>query len=227
MSMLEDLLTNTLVTGAQGQTGSYVDFGIRTNRRSLDVTDLNEALATCRKYKPKVILHLAADTDFDRCERDPEYSYMANGIGTYNMAIAAKEVGAKLVYISTAAVFDGMKNSPYNETDIPSPHNYYGRAKYLGELAIQGMLTDYLIVRVCWVFGGGPQKDQKFVAKIIKQLSSKNEIMAVDDKRGSPSYGKDVINGIKELLRKDEKGIVHLVNEGTPTRFDIAVEIEK
>src|SRR5436190_14582082 len=99
--------SRTLITGAKGMVGNYVDFGFRMNRRSLDITDLDEVLKICKKYKPQIIIHLAAETDVGRCERDPQYSYFVNSIGTYNMCIGAKEVGAKFIYISTSAVFDG------------------------------------------------------------------------------------------------------------------------
>jgi dTDP-4-dehydrorhamnose reductase len=215
-----------LVTGASGMVGSYVDFGIKTDHRSLDITDLGEVLRVCELHKPKVILHLAAETDVDRCERDPEHAYAINSIGTYNMAVAAKNFGAKLVYISTAGVFDGEKKGPYEEGDEPNPQNYYGRSKYIGEMVVRSMLKDYIIARAGWMFGGGPGKDQKFVAKIIKQLDQP-EIKAVNDKIGSPTYAKDLISGIKKLLVADKKGTYHLSDKGVCSRYDVAVEIVK
>lgn len=216
--------SNTLTTGSNGMVGSYLNFGIKTDRRSLDITDLKEVLSVVNKYKPNIILHLAAETDVDRCERDPQYAYFINSIGTYNIALAAKQVGAKLVYISTNAVFDGKKKTPYQENDIPNPQNYYGHSKFLGEAAIKEILKDYLILRVSWMFGGGPSKDQKFVAKIINQIKNPEikEIRAVTDQIGAPTFGKDLLEGIKILLEKEEKGIFHLPNQGIASRYDIA-----
>ena len=219
-------LEKVLITGANGMVGSYVDFGIKTSRRSLDITDLNEVLSVCRKYKPSAILHLAAETDVDRCERDPEYAYMVNAVGTYHMAVAAKELGIKLIYVSTAGVFDGTKKTSYNEKDVPNPQNYYGRTKFLGELAVRGILDNYIIARVCWMFGGGPEKDQKFVAKIIKQLGNK-EIKVVTDQIGSPTFGKDLITGIKKLISQDARGIYNLANSGVCSRYQFAEMIVK
>ena len=223
---MKNIFDETLTTGAEGMVGSYVDFGYKMGRRSIDITDLNEVLAVCRKYKPKAIIHLAAETDVDRCERDPQYAYLVNSIGTYNMAIAAKEVGAKFVYISTSAVFSGLKKKPYEETDEPDPQSYYGRSKLLGEIIVKNILKDYIIGRVCWMFGGGPKKDQKFVAKIIRQISQP-EINVVTEKYGSPTYGKDLIGAIKKLITKEEVGIFHLSNEGTPSRSEVVSEIIK
>lgn len=219
-------LNKVLITGSDGMVGSYADFGIKTNRRSLDVTDLNEVMSVCKKYKPEAIIHLAAETDVDRCERDPEYAYMVNAVGAYHMAVAAKELGVKLVYVSTAGVFDGKKKTSYTEKDTPNPQNYYGRSKFLGELAIQGVLSNYIIARVCWMFGGGKDKDQKFVAKIIRQLD-KPEIKVVTDQIGSPTFGKDLMSGIKKLLKEDARGIYNLANAGVCSRYEFAEEIVK
>ncbi|MBU1255832.1 SDR family oxidoreductase [Patescibacteria group bacterium] len=223
---METDFSKVLVTGSSGMVGSYVDFGIKTDHRSLDVTDLSEVLRVSEFYKPKVIFHLAAETDVDRCERDPEHAYLVNSIGTYNMAVAARNLGAKLVYISTAGVFDGTKKEPYTEEDEPNPQNYYGRSKYLGELIVKSVLKDYIIARAGWMFGGGPEKDQKFVAKIINQLD-KPEIRAVNDKIGSPTYAKDLISGIKKLLVAGRTGIFHLSSKGVCSRYDVALSIVK
>jgi len=204
--------------------GSYADFGIRTDRRTLDITDLKEVLMVVHSHKPEAIIHLAAETDVDRCERDPEHAYMTNSIGTYNMATAAKELGIKMVYVTTAGVFDGKKEGPYTEDDEANPQNYYGRSKYVGDLIVKGMLKNYIIARVCWMFGGGPDKDQKFVAKIIKQLH-KPEIKAVTDQVGSPTFGKDLMGAIKKLLEADEKGVFNLANAGSCSRYEFAKEI--
>lgn len=226
MSIMQDKI---LVTGSGGMVGSYVDFGIKTDHRSMDVTDLKEVLNTFEKYKPRAVLHLAAETDVDRCERDPDYAYKVNSLGTYNLAVACKKYGAKLVYISTAGVFDGQKDGAYTEEDEPNPQNYYGHSKFLGELAVKGMLKDYLILRVCWMVGGGPDKDQKFVAKIIRQLLDKKtkEIKAITDQAGAPTFGKDLVRAAKILIEKDEKGIFHLANSGKTTRYGVAEFVVK
>jgi dTDP-4-dehydrorhamnose reductase len=223
----DEILSRTLITGADGMLGSYVDFGIKTNKRSLDITDIDETLSVIQKHKPLVILHLAAETNVERCERNPGYAYLVNSLGTYNIATAAKKVGAKLVYVSTSAVFNGQKKSLYKENDECDPQSYYGRSKYLGEVIVKGMLKDYIIARTCWLFGGGEEKDQKFVAKIIKQIQNPKteEIVAVEDGLGSPTYGKDIIEAIKRLITEDEAGIFHLVNKGAVSRYEVVKKI--
>jgi dTDP-4-dehydrorhamnose reductase len=222
----DNILSHTLITGAKGMVGSYVDFGMKMDHRSLDITDLGDALNVCRKLKPKVILHLAAETDVERCERDPQYAYFVNSIGTYNMCVAAKDVGAKFIYISTSAVFDGTKKESYNESDTPDPQNYYGRSKFLGEVIVKSVLEDYIIARVAWMFGGGKDIDQKFVAKMITQMT-KDEVKVIQGLSGSPTYGKDLIEALKKLICDGKKGIFHLSNSGKASRFDIVSEIAR
>lgn len=222
-----DILSKTLITGTKGMVGSYVDFGIRTDRSSLDIKDFNKTKEVIQRWRPMVIIHLAAETDMERCEQDPNHAYMVNAVGTYNVTTAARSVGAKMVYISTDAVFDGLKGTPYLKDDEPNPQNFYGMSKYIGELVVRGMLSDYAIVRTGWVFGGGPQKDKKFVAKIIRQLarSDVNEIKVVTDLRSSPTFGKDLVNILKHLILYKKKGVFHVVNQGICSRYDIAREV--
>lgn len=210
-----------LITGSGGMVGSYVDFGIKTDRTSLDITDFNAVMKTVRRHCPQAIIHLASETDVDVCERDPDHAYLVNSIGAYHIATAALDVGAKLAYVSTAGVFDGEKDGPYTETDTPNPQNFYGRSKYLGELIVRGMSENYIIARACWMFGGGPQKDKKFVSKIIKQLGHA-EIKAVTDAYGSPTFGKDFVEALKQLLADDAAGVFHLSNKGSCSRYEVA-----
>ncbi len=214
----------TLITGGDGMVGSYIDFGIKTDRHELDVTNLEAVMAAVKKHKPKIILHLAALTDLDVGEKNPTLAYHINTIGTYNVALAARAFKAKLVYISSTGVFDGTKKSPYTEKDVPNPQNYYGHSKYAGELIIQSMLKDYIIARACWMFGGGPARDKKFIAKIVAQLNKPEttEIKALNDVKGSPTFGKDLGNALKKLIAKNARGVFHLTNKGTCTRFDVA-----
>lgn len=220
------ILDTTLITGADGMVGSYVDFGIKTDHKELDVTDLDQVMRVVKKRKPEAIIHLAAMTDVDACEREPQRAYLVNSIGTYHLALAAKSVGAKLVYISTAGVFDGEKKAPYSEKDAPHPQNVYGHSKYLGEIAVRQLLDNYIIARASWMFGGGQSRDKKFVAKIIGQLDQP-AVKAVNDKFGSPTFGKDIVAAVARLIVQNKKGLFHLSNTGRASRFDIAVEIVK
>lgn len=212
-------LDRVLTTGAGGTIGRYVDFGIRPGRKVLDVTNLEQVRQVCKEQKPEAVLHLAGEANVDQAEREPDKAYFLNAVGTYNLALAAREVGFKLVYISTSGVFDGLESGPYKADDRPNPINHYGHSKYLGELAVGGLLKDYLIVRTDWVFGGGPLGDKKTVSKTIANLKEK-EIPGVSDQHGSPTYAKDFVAGIRELLSQDATGIRHVVNSNPASPFE-------
>lgn len=193
------------------------------NRDDLDVTNLQAVMTECRKSRPGIILHLAALTDLSECEKDPLRAYLVNTAGTYNMALAAQTIGAKLVLISTSGVFDGDKEGLYVETDVPNPVNVYGHSKYLAELAVIAMLEDHLIVRTSWIFGGGKGKDKKFVGKMVAQRDAAG-VYAVVDRFGSPTYAKDLAGAIMQLLEEKRRGIVHL-GGGVATRYEVAREV--
>jgi dTDP-4-dehydrorhamnose reductase len=214
---------NILITGGDGALGSYCDFGMRMSRDEFDITDLNAVMKMCAEKKPKAIVHCAALTDLSHCEKNHDKAYMVNAAGTYHMALGARSVGAKLVYISTSDVFDGGKKEPYTEKDIPNPTTAYGRSKHLGELAVAGILDDYVIMRISWMFGGGPGKDNKFVGKLLAQ-GEVSQIRAVTDKRASPSWGKDIAGAIQKLIEEDARNIYH-VGGGVATKYEIAQEL--
>jgi dTDP-4-dehydrorhamnose reductase len=178
------------------------------------------------EHQPQVIIHLAGATDMKRCEEEPEYAYALNVRGTYNVARVARAVGSTMVYASTSRVFKGDKETPYAEDDVPEPETHYGRTKHIGELITAALVPRHIIARTAWVFGGGRDRDNKFYGSVIRQLiESKDEIVALNDVHGSPTYGKDFIKAIKELLEKGQYGIFHIANAGGATRFDIAVAL--
>lgn len=213
--------SSVITTGASGMIGSYVDFGMRPPQSELDVLDREATMRFVMAHKPRAIIHLAGATDMERCEREPEYAFMLNAVGTYNIAQAARKAGATLVHISTSRVFRGDKEGPYAEDDMPDPQTTYGHSKYLAETIVRSLAPDPLIVRTCWVFGGGPERDDKFYGKVLRQLNGP-EISALDDVRGSPTFGKDLISAIKRLLEGGKRGTFHIANAGIATRYDIA-----
>lgn len=224
-----------LVTGVGGMVGSYVSEVFRNDELlltdvvdgfvQLDVRDAAAVMKAVALAKPDIVLHLAAATDVDRCEQEPDWAYHTNAIGTQNVALACQAQGTILVYISTAGVFWGDKFEPYIEFDAPNPANIYGRSKLAGEQIVSSLLHRYYIVRAGWMIGGG-KKDKKFVAKIARLIfEGKNTIRAVDDKLGSPTYGKDLLAGIRRLLDTEYYGLYHMVNKGCCSRYEVALKI--
>ena len=216
-------MKDILITGGEGALGSYCNFGTQLSRSDLDITDFNAVMKVCADKRPKVIVHCAALTDLSFCEQNPDKAYLVNAAGTYHVALGARSVGAKLVYISTSDVFDGTKQEPYVPEDTPNPTTVYGHSKHLSELAVQVVLDDYIIMRISWMFGGGRERDNKFVGKLLRQ-GAVPEIRATTDKKASPSWAKDIAQAVRRLITEDKRGIYH-VGGGTATKYDMAREL--
>ena len=225
-----------LVTGAGGMVGSYVPEVFRDREFILtdildgfvflDVRDPAAVMAQVASARPDLVMHLAAATDVDRCEQEPDWAYASNAIGTQNVALACLEHNIPLVYISTAAVFSGDKPDPYTEFDIPRPANLYGNSKLAGENIVASLLQRYYIVRAGWMIGGG-EKDRKFVGKIARLIcEGKNPLKVVNDKWGSPTYAKDLLTGIRRLIQTGYYGLYHMVNKGCCSRYEVALLIQ-
>jgi dTDP-4-dehydrorhamnose reductase len=231
---------NVLVTGAGGVLGTAVcaelqHLGHRPLKTdvwpdsesniNLDITDADRVEAVFAKCHPDLVLHLAAATDLDFCEKDPEYAHNVNVRGTENIANACSRHKVTLVYVSTGGIFDGTKKEPYVETDAPHPVNVYARTKWEGEKAAQAIVDKLFIFRLCWVIGGGVE-DKKFVGKIVGQIrSGVREIRAVSDIWGSPTFARDFSRNVMGVVAKAPFGLYHMVNKGACSRFELAQKI--
>lgn len=228
-----------LVTGADGMLGSSLcpvlksaghkvypsDINVSENQMLLlNVCNFDEVKTLVKKIRPEIILHLAAETDVDKCQTQKEHAYKVNTLGTENIALVCQSLDMSMVYISTASVFDGQKEEPYTEFDQPDPINTYARTKWEGEKVVQSLLRKYYIVRAGWMIGGY-EKDKKFVAKIIKLLETKNEISVVTDKFGTPTFTDDLSRGIARLISTGRYGLYHIGNTGGCSRYDLAKKI--
>ena len=222
-----------LVTGANGMLGSYLvsaysnDELYLTDRASLEIRDYSAVQNLIKKVNPETIIHLAAETDVDRCEREEDHAYLTNTIGTQNIALACQKYDIEMVYVSTMGVFDGNKPGPYTEFDQPDPVNVYARSKWEGEKIVQTLLQRFYVLRIGWIFGGGKVKDKKFVGKIVSLCLEYPEIKVIDDKIGNPTYAKDVAFAIKQLTKTNYYGLYHITNKDFCTRYDCAKEIVK
>lgn len=220
-----------LVTGANGMVGSYVkevfaDEALTlTDIPEMDVRDKSKVFGLVAKHKPNIVLHLAAETDVDRCEKEVDHAYRTNTLGVLHVALACQKIGAEMIYISTGGVFNGKPQQVHTEFDRPEPLNIYSKAKYEGEKIVRDILDRYYIFRAGWMIGGGPAKDKKFVGKMIELLTSRSEVSAVNDKYGSPTFARDFVKGIKKIIKTGNYGLYHLVNNGVVSRYEIALEI--
>lgn len=222
-----------LVTGAKGMLGTdlcqeWQAQGCEmyaTDIQEMDVRESAQVQKSFADFKPELVLHLAALTDVDACEREPEQAYRTNTVGTQNVALACQRANVPLVYISTISVFDGAKCGPYTEFDTPNPQSWYSRAKYEGEKIVERLLQHYYIVRAGWMFGGG-REDKKFVAKIIELAHNRSELKIVNDKFGSPTYTRDLARALIRLTQTGWFGVYHSVNTGEPcSRYEFALKV--
>jgi dTDP-4-dehydrorhamnose reductase len=219
-----------LITGGQGVVGGYFeDYEniLITGKNELDITKPEQVESFIKKTNPKAIIHLAAETNVDLCEDNPDMAYKIQTIGTYNTASVCRDFNITMVYVSTGGVFEGKrgKRKPYTTTDTPNPVNVYARSKWLGEMITKDIVPNHIIARSGWIFGGF-EKDNKFIGFITKQiLDGEKVVRAVTDTKGCPTYGKDFAKEIIDLLNEKQQGLFHLVNKGSASRYEIAQEI--
>jgi len=232
------MMRKVLVTGANGMLADAFLPLLRERGCDITATDIVAAPGIARldirdkicvedficSCKPDIVFHLAAETDVDKCEVDRAHALLTNAKGTEHVALGCRAADAPLVYISSGAVFDGKKSLGYTEQDKPGPVSVYGSSKLQGEDTVKALLKKYFIIRAGWMIGGY-NKDKKFVWKIIQLLRTKDEISVVTDKRGSPTFTRDLSRGILAIVDSRKYGTYHCVNKGICTRFEIAQKI--
>jgi len=185
-------------------------------RATLDLTGLPPT--------PDEVNAFLVDESPDAFEREADNAWLTNGLGAENVARAANEVDAGCVYISTAGIFGGEKEY-FNDFDVPNPLSIYAKSKYHGERFVCENVRKHYVFRAGWMMGGGLTKDKKFINKLYKQIAAgKSELHVVDDKLGTPTYTWDFANGLSGLIGTELYGVYNQANEGSCSRFDVAVE---
>jgi len=217
-----------LIIGSNGLLGRDLvadwtgDEIIPANSRDADIREPEQVRQLVAQERPEWIILTAAYTDVDGSERNPDLAFAVNHDGTKNVSVVARELGAKLCYLSTDYVFDGTSNRPYEPDDAAHPLNVYGASKAAGERAIQEEAGRCLIIRTSWLFGAARVS---FPEKILQAADSLPELKVVADQIGSPTYTKDLVPVIRELVRSDAHGILNITNSGTCSWFEFAKEI--
>jgi dTDP-4-dehydrorhamnose reductase len=172
----------------------------------LDIGDHREVIETLRDIKPEAIVNCAAMTEVDECERSPAAAYRANTIGPHNLALAAKQLGAVLLHISTDYVFDGIKPTPYDELDATNPLSVYGRSKLGGERLVRAVLPEHFIVRTGYLFGSGTD----YPTAAVKRLRAGETAGGLVDRIGTPTYVVHLAERLLPLLATERFGTYHL-----------------
>jgi dTDP-4-dehydrorhamnose reductase len=215
-----------LVVGSKGMLGQELMGLLGSAARGVDVgeidiTDLESVQRVLVTLKPRVVVNAAAYTDVDGCETNTELALQVNGEGVAHLAMITKEIGAKLVQVSTDYVFDGGKGTPYLEDDPPGPLGIYGESKLAGEMNAR-FNPDHLIVRTQWLYG---HAGKNFVETMLKLAGERSELTVVDDQIGSPTWTYDLALAIKALVEKGCRGTYHAANAGFVSWNGFAREI--
>ena len=190
----------------------------------LNIVNRVDVTTLIQKLNPDYIIHTAALTNVDHCERDKRLAWNINVEGTKHIAEIARKINAKLIYISTDYVFDGNEGM-YKEDDLTKPIDYYGETKLEGEKVVKDLrLRDYIIVRPSVLYGWNPVM-LNFVTWVIDELRKENAINIVKDQFNSPTLADNLAELILELIDKEENGIFHASGSERISRFDFAVKI--
>lgn len=214
-----------VITGGNGLFGGGLDRVIRRRHQSLPITraqadltapeQVRNALASLR---PDIVVHTAGMPDLDKCESNPAEAFRVNVGATSSVVSAAEQMKFGVVLISTDAVFDGLKDGPYEENDVPRPLSVYGQTKLEAEKEVQ-RLQEHWIFRVSVLFG--PGKDN-VIAKCLRTIRSGGNYVAASDQIGSATYTLDAAEKIVEVIEARRCGLYHLCNHGRCSRLELA-----
>ncbi|WP_460348736.1 dTDP-4-dehydrorhamnose reductase [Pseudoneobacillus sp. C159] len=225
-----NIIASVLVTGASGQLGTDLVIILKLagfqvyakSKTELDITNENDVFSLVTLLKPEIIIHCAAYTNVDMAESQPDLAFLINVIGTRNIALAAESIQAKLVYISTDYVFDGISSTPYHEFSTVNPINVYGNSKLAGERTVRDFHSKFFIVRTSWVFGWN---GKNFVKTMLKLATEKEQLMVVHDQVGCPTYTIDLCKCIVQLIQTKKYGVYHISNTGSCSWYEFASEL--
>ena len=221
-------IVKVLITGSAGQLGTDLVASanhagldvIATSHADLDITDRNSVSQKIASAAPEAIIHAAAWTAVDACESDIKKAMAINSDGTANVVNAARQIGARVIYISTDYVFDGTKATPYIESDLPNPQSVYGASKLAGERHLD--LNQDSVVRISWVCG---EHGNNMVKTILRLAATSPTLTFVDDQIGSPTFTSDIAPVLVDFARESRTGIWHLTNQGTTSWFGFAQDV--
>ena len=194
-----------------------------------DIRDINYTTKIINEFQPDIILNFADLVDLEYCEQEKDDCYLTNTIAAIHLFNLSKDKNIPYVFISTAGIFGNDKEF-YTEEDQPFPLSSYGKSKYYTEQLLQNQgYEKYWIFRAGWMMGGGPNKDKKFINKIMKQINSgAKELFVVDDKLGVPTYTKDFASSILKHIEEElPYGLYNMVSQGEASRYETAVAINE
>jgi len=212
-----------VVAGARGMLGRDLMEMFGEEARAvlhdeMEITDPVSVEKVLKGLRPKVVINSVAYTDVDGCESNSERAFAVNGEGVRNLALVTRDIGAKLVQVSTDYVFDGSKGTPWFEDDPVNPLSVYGRSKLAGEENTR-LNPDHLIVRTQWLYG---LHGKNFVETMLRLGRERDEVAVVHDQVGSPTWTVDLCHAIRALIERNCRGVYHAANAGSCSWRDFA-----
>ena len=224
------------VVGANGQLGSDVaaafakngDDVIPLTHSDVELSNLDSVSVRLQELRPQVVVNTAAMHHVENCEREPEKAFAVNGLGTRNLALVARDIGATLMHVSTDYVFDGVKGSPYEESDAPNPLNVYGNTKLSGEYFVRATVDKHFVLRTSAIYGRSPCRAKgglNFIELMLKLGKERGEVRVVDSEFITPTSTAEIARQVVALSRAECYGLYHATAEGSCSWHEFAGEI--
>ncbi|RHU45540.1 dTDP-4-dehydrorhamnose reductase [Blautia sp. TF11-31AT] len=214
------------ITGAEGHIGTAlldllegVEYQLLpTDINEVDITKIDEVTQFVHVNRPDVVINCAGLTDVQECENNVDEAYRVNAIGVRNVALAANEVNAKVIQISTDDVFDKESRIPYNEFDNVHPRTIYGKSKEAGEKILTQLLNRFVIIRSSWIYGIG----RDFVDEVLRNVGQGKTMEVPNNQYAAPTSAKELAKVIRYFIDNEEYGLYHVVCPGSCSRYEFA-----
>lgn len=214
------------ITGAEGHIGTAlldllegVEYQLLpTDINEVDITKIDEVTQFVHVNRPDVVINCAGLTDVQECENNVDEAYRVNAIGVRNVALAANEVNAKVIQISTDDVFDKESRVPYNEFDNVHPRTIYGKSKEAGEKILTQLLNRFVIIRSSWIYGIG----RDFVDEVLRNVGQGKTMEVPNNQYAAPTSAKELAKVIRYFIDNEEYGLYHVVCPGSCSRYEFA-----
>jgi dTDP-4-dehydrorhamnose reductase len=224
------------VIGGNGQLGRDVSSAFSAEgyavtsltHEDLEISSLESVRTSLGALRPEVLVNTAAFHNVDKCEAEPGLAFAMNGIGARNLAQVTEETGATLLHISTDYVFDGQKDTPYVEEDLPVPLNVYGNTKLSGEFFVRSTNPRHFVVRTSAIYGENPCRAKgglNFVELMLKLSKERKELRVVDDEFVTPTPTAQIAQQLVALSRSSDYGLYHATAEGSCSWYEFAAAI--
>lgn len=219
-----------LITGKNGQLGQQLQkqapsdiIVIAHGRETLNIADKEQVFAVLKEAKPDAVINAAAYTAVDKAETDADQANAINAQGPENLALACRELGIRLIHVSTDFVFNGKQSHPYQPQDKRQPLGVYGEGKARGEEAVEAILPEAIIVRTAWVYD---REGGNFVNTMLRLMNEREQLGVVADQIGTPTWAGTLAQALFALAKNPEaKGIYHCTDAGAASWYDFAVAI--